>query len=183
MSKHPNKTLRPPMGKIVGTPRFFEKLYIDFLGPYTRSRSGHIGIFIALDHFPFLKAVKKFAADVVIKYMETELFHTFGVPETVVSDNGSQFRSTEFKNFLDRYGVKHVFTAVHAPQANASERVNRSVLAAIKSYVRSDQKNWDEQLSSISCALRSAVHSAVGTSPYYLAFGQHMITNGSTYAL
>lgn len=63
-------------------------------------------------------------ADPVIKYLENELFHTFGVPETIVSDNGSQFRSQQFNKLLDRYGIKHIYTAVHAPQANASERVN-----------------------------------------------------------
>lgn len=79
--------------------------------------------------------------------------------------------------------MNHLFTAVHAPQVKVSERVNRSVLSAIKSYVKPDQKNWDEYLSNISCALRSAVHSAVVTSPYYLVFDQHMVTNGATYPL
>lgn len=76
-----------------------------------------------------------------------------------------------------------MFTAVHAPQANASERVNRSVLAAIKSYISPDQKDWDKMLGRICCALRSSLHSAIGTAPYYLVFGQHMVTNGSTYSL
>lgn len=76
-----------------------------------------------------------------------------------------------------------MYTAVHSPQANASERVNRSIIAGIKSYIHPDQKNWDELLSSISCSLRSSRHSATGTSPYYLAFGQNMITNGTTYSL
>lgn len=145
-----------------------------------------MGIFIILDHyskFTFLKAVKKFTADVVVNYMECDIFHTFGVPETIVSDNGSQFRSKVFNQLLKRYGIQHVYTAVHAPQSNASERVNRSVLAAIKSYVRPDQKNWDELLSSICCSLRSSFHSAIGTSPYFLTFGQNMITNGATYSL
>ncbi|XP_061399459.1 uncharacterized protein LOC133335171 [Musca vetustissima] len=84
---------------------------------------------------------------------------------------------------LKRYGIQHVYTAVHAPQSNASERVNRSVLAAIKSYVNPDHKNWDELLSSVCCSLRSSVHSGIGTSPYYLTFGQNMITNGATYSL
>lgn len=115
--------------------------------------------------------------------MENSLFYTYGVPETIVSDNGSQFRSQQFKSLLTRFNVNHMFTAVHAPQANASERVNRSILAAIKSYIDSNQKNWDQMLSSIACALRSTIHSAIGTSPYYLVFGQHMVTNGSTYPL
>lgn len=98
---------------------------MDSPGPYSRSRSGNIGIFITLDNFskfPFIHPVKKFTAEVVVQYPEKELFHTFGVPESIVSDNGSQFKSAIFNQLLKKYGVNHVYTAVHSPQANASER-------------------------------------------------------------
>lgn len=122
-TKTPNHVLRPPMGKAVETYRVFQRLFVDFLGPYPRSRSGNNGIFIVLDHFSkfvFLKAVRKINADVVVKYLEGELFMTFGVPETVVSDNGSQFRSEAFQKLIKRYDITHTLTAVHSPQANAS---------------------------------------------------------------
>lgn len=185
-TKAPNHVLRPPMGKAVETHRVFQRLFVDFLGPYPRSRSGNIGIFIVLDHFSkfvFLKPVRKINAEVVVKYLEGELFMTFGVPETVVSDNGSQFRSEAFQKLMKRYDITHTLTAVHSPQANASERVNRSVLSAIRAYVHPDQKNWDENLNKICCALRSSKHSSIGTTPYYLTFGQHMVTSGNTYSL
>jgi len=50
-------------------------------------------------------------------------------------------------------------------------------------YLRPDQKDWDEYLNRICCSLRSSVHASIGTSPYYMVFGQHMITSGSTYSL
>jgi len=145
-----------------------------------------VGIFIVLDHyskFVFLKAVKKMTADVVVKYLQQELFYTFGVPETIVSDNGSQFKSEPFQKLLNQHKISHSLTAVYAPQANASERVNSSVIAAMRSYIREDQKDWDEYLSSICCALRSSIHSGIGASPYYMAFGQHFVSSGSTYKL
>lgn len=111
-TKHPSQPLRPPLGKTSETHRFFQKVYVDFLGPYPRSKAGNIGIFVVLDHFtkfPFLKAVKKFSSDIVIDYLENDLFHLYGVPETIVSDNGSQFRSNQFSKFLKRYGVNHLF--------------------------------------------------------------------------
>lgn len=185
-TKHPNQTLRPPLSKTIESHRFFQKLYVDYLGPYPRSKTGNVGIFIVLDHFtkfPFLKAVKKFSVDAILPYIEEELFHCFGVPETVVSDNGVQFKSNAFNNLLQKYGVNHAYTASYAPQGNASERVNRSVLAAIKAYISPDQDNWDANLSQISCALRSSHHTAVNNTPYRLVFGQHMLTNGSQYEL
>jgi len=69
---------------------------------------------------------------------------------------------------MQQYGVTHTLTAVHTPQANASERVNRSVISAIWAYLRPDQKDWEEYLSSICCALRSSVHASIGTSPHLL---------------
>ncbi|XP_043064101.1 uncharacterized protein LOC122320091 [Drosophila ficusphila] len=147
---------------------------------------GSIGIFIVLDHyskFVFLKAVKKLTADVVIKYLQQDLFHTFGVPEILVSDNGSQFMAEAFQKLLREHSISHTLTAAYSPQANASERVNRSVIAAIRSYVRADQKDWDEHLSSICCALQTAVHSATGTSPYYMTFGQNFVSSGALYKL
>ncbi|XP_044572730.1 uncharacterized protein LOC6503773 isoform X1 [Drosophila ananassae] len=185
-TKAPNCPLRPPMGKAPESQRFFQRLYIDFLGPYPRSRSGNIAIFIVLDHFSkfvFLKAIKKMESTVVVKYMKEELFHLFGVPELIVSDNGTQFRAELFQKLLREHRITHKLTAIHAPQANASERVNRSIITAIRAYVDTTQKDWDVNLSSICCALRSATHSSLGTSPYYMVFGQHMVTSGGTYAL
>lgn len=185
-TKAPNGPLRPPMGIAPESQRFFQRIYIDFLGPYPRSRSGNVAIFIVLDHFSkfvFVKAVKKLEAAIVVKYLREELFHLCGVPEIVVSDNGSQFKSELFRKLLREHRIIHKLTAIHSPQANASERVNRSIITAIRSYIDVNQRDWDENLSSICCALRSATHSAIGTSPYYMVFGQHMVTSGGTYAL
>lgn len=134
------------MGKAAETQRVFQRLFIDFLGPYLRSKAGNIGIFIVLDHlskFVFLKPVKKINTEAVVKYLEGDLFMTFGVPETIVSDNGSQFRSATFQKLMSKYEINLVLTAVHSPQANTSERVNRSVICAIRAYLHPDQKDWD----------------------------------------
>jgi len=115
-TKSPNRVQRPPIGIAPESQRFFQRLYIDFLGPYPRSRSGNVGIFIILDHyskFVFLKAVKKMTADVVVKYLQQELFHTFGVPETIVSDNGPQFKSEPFQKLLIGSSHKDPSTIYH----------------------------------------------------------------------
>ena len=40
-TKHPNFVMKPEMGKQIVTTRPFQRLYIDILGPYPRSKSGH----------------------------------------------------------------------------------------------------------------------------------------------
>jgi len=72
---------------------------------------------------------------------------------------------------------------VYAPQSNASERCNRSLIAGIRAYLNNKQNTWDQTLPLITAALRSSTHQATGKSPYYLMFGQHMILNGASYEL
>ena len=131
----------------------------------------------------FLKAMKKTSAGNVIKFLIQEVFHTFGTPEVIHSDNGKQFVSAEFKKMIEDYRITHMRTAIYSPQSNASERVNQQVLSTIRAYLEKDRRDWDKFLSEIECALRSSVHIATGMSPYFVLFGQNMFTNGSDYKL
>lgn len=69
--------------------------------------------------------------------------------ESLLSDNGSKFISKEFKEFISNLGTKHVRTGSYAPQSNASERVNRTILASIRAYIESQHDIWDLHLHEI----------------------------------
>lgn len=45
-------------------------------------------------------------------------FARFGVPDRVVTDNGPQFISTEYKQFVFEYGFQHVTSSPYWPQGN-----------------------------------------------------------------
>lgn len=185
-AKAANRTLRPPMGEQRVVERPFQRLFIDFLGPYPRSKAGNSFIFIVLDQltkFVLLKPMVKANSRNVIKFLVDEVFHKFGTPEFIMSDNGKQFVSKEFAGMIENYGIKHERTAVYSPQANASERVNQSILAAIRSYLKDDHREWDKHLSEVELSLRSSIHGSIGVTPYFALFGMNMFTHGSVYKL
>ena len=185
-TKAPNNIVRPPMGKRYPVVRPFQRLYIDLLGPYPRSKNGNIGLLIVVDHFSkfhWLCPLRKFTSKHIQEFLIKSIFHCFGVPETIISDNGSQFKANELNSLLTKLGINHLYTALYSPQSNAAERVNRSLIAAIRAYLKNDHTKWDENLTSISCSLRNSLHQTIKFSPFQTLFGFHMVTHGSQYKL
>ena len=185
-TKAPNISLKPPMGKATVSFRPMQRLYIDILGPYPRSKRGNIGLLIVLDHltkFHLLCPLKKCTAPIIQTFLQDQIFFAYGVPQTIVSDNGPQFKAVEFNAWLTSLGIRHIYTAVYSPQSNASERVNRSLVAGIRAFLEGNHAEWDAHIHAISCALRNATHQSIGCSPYHALYGFDMMTHGTQYEL
>lgn len=186
VSKPPNKQMKPPMGKLEPVDRPFQKIYIDLLGPYPRTSTGKTMVFIVIDNFTkfvYLKAINQGSAVQICKVLRDDIFCVFGVPEKIRCDNGRQFESNEYLSLLREFGIKDSKTAVYSPQSNQSERVNRSIIVAIRSYLLDKHTLWDKFLPEIACALRNSIHETVKYSPHYLLFGYNKINHGSDYKL
>ena len=54
----------------------------------------------------------------VITSFLRELFTRFGVVDCIVSDNGSQFMSSEVKEFCQTFSVEHITIAPYHPRSN-----------------------------------------------------------------
>lgn len=109
------------------------------------------------------------------------IFLLFGVPEIVLSDNGAQFLSKDFKNLLHKYNVTHWLTPVYFPQVNNAERTNRVITSAIRALIKKEQNYWDENIYKIANAINNAIHSSSGFSPYFINFGRNQISSGEEY--
>lgn len=184
--KNTNTVLRPEMGKPFIVERPFQHLYMDFIGPYPRTKAGFTQVLVVLDQltkFPILAPLRSATSLTTIEALEKLVFSTFNVPETILTDKGSQFMSNTFQNFLDVYGVTHLPTPPHHPQANASERLNQSIIQGIRVQIENDHTKWDQGLNNIAFALRSTIHETIGMSPHFALFGDEMVCHGSTYKL
>ncbi|UYV82707.1 K02A2.6-like [Cordylochernes scorpioides] len=68
--------------------------------------------------FPEMIQLDRLTASVVVRSFKS-IFARHGIPETVVSDNGTQFGAArEFANFARQYGFTHVTSSPRFPQSN-----------------------------------------------------------------
>ncbi|UYV61429.1 K02A2.6-like [Cordylochernes scorpioides] len=68
--------------------------------------------------FPEMTQLDRLTANVVVRSCKS-IFARHGIPETVVSDNGTQFGAArEFANFARQYGFQHVTSSPRFPQSN-----------------------------------------------------------------
>ena len=67
--------------------------------------------------WPEVYATRSITARTTIRILK-QIFATFGVPEVLVSDNGTQFTSYEFKEFCVSQGINHLRIAPYHPQSN-----------------------------------------------------------------
>ena len=60
-------------------------------------------------------------------------FVTHGLPEMLVSDNGTAFASAEFREFTSRNAIRHIFVSPYHPSSNGlAERAVQSFKSAWK---------------------------------------------------
>ncbi|KAL6463363.1 hypothetical protein MHYP_G00277540 [Metynnis hypsauchen] len=96
--------------------------------------------------------------------------------DTLISDNGSQFLSAEFADFLKESGIQHRRSSVYYPRANGEvERFNRSVKDCLLTASIQGEP-WKSFLRTYLRDYRATPHSTTGVSPSELLHGRRMRT-------
>ena len=95
-----------------------------------------------------------------------------GLPQLVVSDNGTVITSGEFKKFLEQNGIHHVRSAPYHPASNGlAERYIQTFKTSLK---KSGEIDVQQQLSQYLFCYRTTPHSTTGVPPAKL-FMRHRL--------
>lgn len=155
----------------------FHTLHMDHLGPFVRSKSGNsyiLGVIDGFSKFIFVKAVRDLKSKTTIKIL-SDIFSVIGSPKVIISDRGTSFTSTTFKNYIKSIGVRHVLNAVATPRANGQiERYNRTILESLAASNHGlDERNWDTHINKVQWSLNNTRNRSTGTTPSEIVFGRN----------
>jgi hypothetical protein len=106
---------------------------------------------------------------------------TFGAPLRIRSDGGGEFVNDIVKQLSHMLDVRQIVIQPYLHSANGIvERVNRSVLERLR-FILFDRRikkqpklQWTDLLPLAQRIINSSTHSAIGTSPARLIFGDHL---------
>ena len=107
------------------------------------------------------------------------IFAQHGLPEEVVSDDGPQFVSTEFAEFMNKNGIKNTLVPPYHPQSNgAAERSVRVVKEALVKQVLEGNKSrsMKHRLADFLLRYRTTPHSTTGAAPAELLMRRRLHT-------
>jgi transposase InsO family protein len=110
----------------------------------------------------------------------TDNVYRFGVPNSIITDNGSQFTGRKFLEFCDKFQICVDWAAVAHPQTNGQvERINSMILQGLKPRIF-DQLNksgrkWLQELPAVVWSLRTTPSRATGFTPFFLVHGAEAV--------
>jgi transposase InsO family protein len=140
---------RKPPGLMQSSPITgpWDTLYMDLMGPYVKSHpGGYTYLLVVIDDFTKWTEVfplRDATAARICKVLEESLFCRFGMPKTLVSDNGSNFTSQILAYLCKQWKIQQRFTSPYHPQSNLTERANRSIKTMIRAYLEGEpHKYW-----------------------------------------
>ncbi|XP_011859870.1 PREDICTED: uncharacterized protein LOC105557283 [Vollenhovia emeryi] len=165
---------------ITDTPtRPFEKCALDIVGPLTITATGNKYALTFQDNLTkFSKAIplENQEANTVAKAFVTKIILEHGIPEKVLTDQGTNFTSEIFKNTCKLLKIHKIQTTAYHPESNgALERSHRTLAEYLRHYISTDQTDWDEWLPYVMFTYNTTPHTVTGLTPFELIYGHQAI--------
>lgn len=156
--------------------KLFSRIHIDIVGPLPETIDKNKSIITCIDslsRYAFAKAKQVITSKDIVEFLLQQVISIHGVPGQITSDNGTQFTSQAFYDFVTKLDIKHARTCDYNPAANGmDERFNATLAKIIKNYTEKSGRDWDKQLSWALLNYNTTIHDSTSLSPYSILFGR-----------
>ena len=113
---------------------------------------------------------------VVKKFVWKNIVTRFGVPDSLISDNGLQFDSRAFHEFCSDLDIKNRYSTPAYPQGNGqAEAVNKVIVNGLKKRLDGAKGKWAKELPNVLWAYRTTPRRSTGETPFSLTYGAEAV--------
>ena len=136
-----------------------------------------------LDHKAYLVIVDYYSGFIELEYLPTTTSKQvitkikvhcarYGIPRSIISDNGQQFASREFRIFTEKWSIMHTFSAPFHQQANGRAE---AAVKTVKTLLRKCRRERCDPYEAM-MELRNTPKQDTGYSPPQMLFGRNTRT-------
>ena len=140
----------------------FQRIAMDLVGPLPRMQHGNRFILTICDYatqYPEAIALPSTEAPCICKELMV-VFACMGIPDKILSDQGTNFMSTLLEEVYQLLQIKRIQTSAYHPQTDGLVERFKMML---KKLVCRNKKDWDDYLPYLLFAYREVPQSPLGS--------------------
>uniref|UniRef100_A0A669C4Z6 Gypsy retrotransposon integrase-like protein 1 n=1 Tax=Oreochromis niloticus TaxID=8128 RepID=A0A669C4Z6_ORENI len=173
----PLKTPQAAMGTVrVGAP--MERIAVDLMGPLNETERHNRFILVVQDYFSkWVEAypVSDEQAPTVAEKVVAKWVCRYGAPQSLHSDQGTNFESAVFQGMCELFGIKKTHTTPFHPQSDGQvERFNATLQKALATTAERCHWDWDIMIPYAVMAYWGTKHSSTGLTPNMMLLGREI---------
>lgn len=179
------KVNRSPMQITSTSTKPFDRISLDIVGPLPEAGPAKLRYILTIQDdltkfssaYPIRSTTAEETSECLIHYISI-----FGIPKTILTDQGTNFTSDLFKKTCDFLKIKNLWSSPYHPQTQgALERSHSTLKEYLKSYINDEQTNWPRYIYTAMLAYNTTIHTTTHYSPYELMFGTKPFIPNSIY--
>ena len=149
----------------------WQRIHIDFAGPFM----GKMFLIVVDSHSKWIEVevMSSITSEATIEKLR-DMFARHGIPQQLVSDNGSQFTSNEFSDFMKGNGIKHTLVAPYHPRSNG--QAERFVQTFKQFFKAEGSDSIKQSLARFLFSYRTTPNSTTGQTPAELFLNRRLRT-------
>ncbi|CAF5087502.1 unnamed protein product, partial [Rotaria sp. Silwood1] len=139
-----------------------------------KTPSGNLYVLCITDYFTrwvTAIALPDCSAQTTAQALFKEYICRYGVPKSILSDQGTHFKNQLMEAMTKLIGYNHIFSSVYHPQTNGMvELFNATFVPQIAKLQNRENNNWDEFLLPVVFVYNTGIHATTGYSPFQLQY-------------
>ena len=152
----------------------FAQWGLDIVGPFPKAVGNKKYLLVGIDYFTKWVETEPLTniRDVdAKKFLWKNIVTRFGVPNTLISDNGLQFDSKSFKRYCCELGITNRYSTPAYPQGNGQvEVVNKVIANELRKRLDDAKGRWVEELPHVLWTYQTTPRRSTGETPFSMSY-------------